>query len=488
MNNELRFRYLQLSARERTALRQRLKDSPKSLQLLDLLQGKGNKPLTTVEVVDVLYAKEDAPFAARRNRFFKLRAELLRQMNADKAVSASGLLPLEEQLLHCRRLTASKQFGLAAENLRKLIATCRHNNIVELLPEALLLLIQCTQSINLLHETERLVAELVEAGEVLTAFRTMQGLNRLTYLHSVRNDTVGIDAHIEQMRRVMLRYPSWHRFRLFYHFTAFNNRVAHIGPHSKSVLHHLNRVKKLVAAHPEMPCMYYEKHGAALLEQYLKNGEATYLYNRGKVQESYHCFRELWIMQERIPDLRTTRSDSYFNNRIAIEMATGHLRDALKTAEAYITFLNEQQNRQRQLMGYVVLTNLYTYAWPQHRAPDPKFLNRQLTAYVHLLKKNGTEDPSNVLATQAIFSFLCSNWKLARTLSSLPEVILYMTATGISFYCNLLALHPRSSAAEFKKVETELRKASKKMHPPQIQFALTRAEEMLRRLRSNQLD
>ncbi|MGL5892612.1 MAG: hypothetical protein ACRC3B_22155, partial [Bacteroidia bacterium] len=143
MNEQLQLLYSQLSTTELSELRRRLSDSPKSLLLLDVLQQKGKNALNTAEVVDLLYSSKEAPFATRRNRFFKLRAELLRLMQNQTPASVSALLPLEEQLINCRQLVTAKQFGLASVDLRKLIETCRRNNIFELLPEAYLLLIQC---------------------------------------------------------------------------------------------------------------------------------------------------------------------------------------------------------------------------------------------------------------------------------------------------------------------------------------------------------
>ncbi len=479
MNEQLQLRYSQLSETERTELHRRLADSPKSLILLNLLKQKGRNALNTAEVVDLLYSDNEAPFATRRNRFFKLRSELLRLMQNLTPVSVSALLPLEEQLYHCRQLVSAKQFGLASDDLRKLINTCSTNNIFELLPEAYLLLIQCTQSINLLHETPELAAKLNQSSSLLTAFRQMQALGRIAYYHSLKNNVKKVTESVEQMRRIMLRYNNWLRFRLFYHFSAFNYRVAHPNANQKSVMHHLRLVRKLAAVHPDMPCQNYEKHGAIQLEQYLINGEATFLFQHGKHEASYKKFCDLWAIQERIPELRTARTDSYFNNRITIEMACGKMRDALKTAENYIVFLNKQNNEARRYMGYTVLANLYTYSWPQITAPDPDFLIRELGTYIRLLQKTKTADPTNIQATQAIFAFQHKKWNLSKKIIAQEAVQQFLQQSGLGIYNRLLLLNPSSPPQQIQKLIKELEREKNKSQIPQVVFSNDRAMQML---------
>ncbi|MFN8711782.1 MAG: hypothetical protein ACK5Z2_02935 [Bacteroidota bacterium] len=485
MNEQLQLLYTQLSTAERNELRRRLSESPKSILLLDILQQKGSNALNTAEAVDLLYNDNEVPFATRRNRFFKLRTELMKLMQSHTPGSVSALLPLEEQLINCRQLVTVKQFGLASVDLRKLIEICTHNNIFELLPEAYLLLIQCTQSINLLHETPELVAKLKQISSVLDSFRQMQGLGRIAYYHSLQNNAKKVTDAVEQMRSIMQNNNNWPRFKLFYHFSAFNYRVAHADSDTRSVMHHLQQVRKFAAANPDMPCQNYEKHGAIQLEQYLINGEATFLFQRGKHKASYQKFCDLWAIQEKIPELRTARTDSYFNNRITIEMACGKMRDALKTAESYINFLNKQNNEARRFMGYTVLANLYTYSWPKHPAPDSDFLIRELGTYIRLLQKTKTADPTNIQATQAIFAFQNKKWSLARKIILQESVQQFMQQSGLGIYNRILLLNPSSPPQLIQKLIAELEREKNKSHIPQIAFANERALQMLLMIRNS---
>ncbi len=472
-------RFEQMGAAEKADLRKRLRDSPKSLALLDWIQKKGSKPLNTVEIVDLLYGNDDAPFATRRNRFFKLRAELLRLMSNEAPASPGSLLPLEENLLHCRQLVAGKQYGNADHQLRSLIAECRRLNVFELLPEAILLLLQCTQSINHLHETPALLEQLTEARHLLDALRQMQGQNRLSYYHSIHNHVSGVNECIEQMRRIMLKHPHWPRFRLLYHFTAFNNRVAHPSQNSRNVQHHHKQVKLLSAEFPGMPCMNYEKNGAALLQQYLYNGEAIWLFHRGKINESYAKFKQYWELQERMAGTRSTHTDSYFNNRIAIETAAGLFKEALKTAGAYMEFLNNQQNQERKLMGIATLANLYTYAWPRLKAPDPDFVLRGLNRYAQLLEKTKNQSLAQIQATQAIFAFQQANWKLAQKVVALPHVKQLFDSTGLGNYNTLLCMTPDTPRTEIKKLRQQIEKEQFSEHIPVVTFSNERALRMI---------
>jgi hypothetical protein len=166
-------------------------------------------------------------------------------------------------------------------------------------------------------------------------------------------------------------------------------------------------------------------------------------------------------------------------------MACGKMRDALKTAESYINFLNKQNNEARRFMGYTVLANLYTYSWPKHPAPDSDFLIRELGTYIRLLQKTKTADPTNIQATQAIFAFQNKKWSLARKIILQESVQQFMQQSGLGIYNRILLLNPSSPPQLIQKLIAELEREKNKSHIPQIAFANERALQMLLMIRNS---
>src|ERR1041385_5871622 len=184
MNSLLQNRYNELGKEEIFLLRKRISDSPRALLLFDFLEKRKEKKINTNDAVDFIYKGDSEKFEVVRNRFFKLRKQVIDLINdSGKSSSANGmlLLPLEEKLYRCRQLISENHFQLAKNELRQLIAECREANIFEILPEAIGQLIYCNMAMNVLKENEKLLTELNEASSLLNDLRQMQVLSRKIY-------------------------------------------------------------------------------------------------------------------------------------------------------------------------------------------------------------------------------------------------------------------------------------------------------------------
>lgn len=486
MNQLLQNRFNELGTEEVLQLKHQLRDSPKILRLFSLLESKRDKKINTIDAVSFLYPEEDASFEVLRNRFFKLRKQLLSMMEAGGTGKSSAdslhLLPHEEKLYRCRTLISENHFQLARKELRDLVADCRKLNIFELLPEAIAQLIYCSLAMNQLGDSERLINEMNEASVLLGDFRMMQGLSRKAYLETVARNVPALAKTIQQLRRMSIRHKMYPRFRLFYHFTVFSYWAGLPGITTKSSARHLTALKKLLSENPEMPAGYYEPNATAIMQYYLLIGEGTNLYMKGNVQECYKLFKEAWEIQERTANLRIRRSDSHFLNRIAIEIATGRFREALKSAEELIEFQKEQRQEEKRLKGYAEIANIYTYSWPSLRCPNPEFIMRMLKEYVSLLRKNDSKELNNAISTQAIFHFLCGDWKTANKLILKPGVREVFSVIRLDIYFDLLQMNagtPKEKIAQLQKqIESQLHKASSS----DLIYALRRASALLQSL------
>lgn len=486
MNQLLQNRYNELGMEEVKQLKHRLRDSPKALRLIELLETRRGRKINTVDAVDYLYEGESGTFEVLRNRFFKLRKQLISMMeqSTSPAGSAAGLslLPLEEKLYRCRQLISENHFQLARTELRALITECKNLNVFEVLPDAISQLIYCNMALNVLRENEGLTNELAEASAVLHDFRVMQSLSRKVYLCAIARTPGDAAVLFQQLRRYAIRRSAFPRFRMLYHFTVFTYGNGMPMVTAKSAARHLTALKALMTEHPDMPCGYYEPNYTSLLQFYFKMGEGTTMFLRGDVQGCYRAFTEAWEIQERIPNLRIRKSESHFANKIAIEIATGRYREALKTAEDLIEFQKEQRQEEKRLKAYAEIATIYSYAWPSLKCPNPEFIANQLKSYVAILRKTDSPLIGDALSTQAIFSFFCGDFKKAAKLISMEEAARVFRVMGMEIYCQIFRLNLSSTPAEIGAVKKELEKKLHAAISSDTVFGLRRAANMIRLL------
>jgi hypothetical protein len=456
MNQVLRERYTALGAEEKQQVKFRLKDSPRALKLISFLEQRKDRKVNTMEVVRFLYADSSDEFSVLRNRFFKLRKQLLEMMEGGEQKSDGGskeLLPLEQKLYHCRKLVSENHFQIARKELKELVAECREQQIFEIYSEAVGQLIYCNLAMNVLKENEKLSDELVLASKLLHDMRVMQSLGRKSYYCVHSREFAKIHVHIRHMRRIAIRRKHYPRFRLFYHFTVITNTAGLPGVSTKAIARHFTSLKRLMEKHPGTPAGFYEPNWAKIMQFYLHVAEGTHHYMKGNVNACYRLFKEAWEIQDKTPNLRIRKSESHFSNRIAIEVATGRFKEALKTAEDLIEFQKEQHQEEKRLKGYADIAVIYTYAWPTLVCKDTDFIRDKLKQYISVLRKNDSVQLNDALTIQAVFLFLAGDYRNANKVAKIPGVMKLFSGMGVGVYNDLLQLSLRSSREEIGNVK-----------------------------------
>lgn len=488
MNQLLQSRYNGLGADEIFQLRHKLADSPRALLLFDLLEKRRDKKINISDAVDFIYKGEKESFETLRNRFFKLRKQVIEYFEdngAKKTVGGFSLLPLEESLYKSRQLISENHFQLAKTELKQLITECRRLNIFELLPEALSQFIYCNMAMNTLKDDEQLFDELTNSSILLNDLRQAQTSARKVYHCVMTKQYALIPALLRQLRRLAIVRAGFPRFKLLYHFTIAVHTVGIPGFSTRAHARHLGALKKLMIKYPGMPAGYYEPNGAALMQFYLLSAEGTHLFIKGDVATCYKYFRESWDIMERTPNLRVRKSDSYFGNRISIEIAIGRYREALKTAEDLIEFHKEQRQEEKRLKGYAEMAVVYSYAYPLLKCPNPEFLTSQLKSYVSVLRKNESTMLADGLSTLAIFYFMNGDWKAAKKLMEMPITQEVFNKMNLGIYNKLLVMSPNSGADKISEIKAEIEKLLHKAVSSDLVFSLRRALNLLSLLNEN---
>jgi hypothetical protein len=485
MNQLLQNRYNELGPEEIAQLRHKLADSPRALLLFDLLEKRRDKKINISDAVSFIYKDQAENFETLRNRFFKLRKQVIEYIGENRKSTGSGgftLLPLEEALYKSRQLISENHFQLARNELKILINECRKQNILELLPDAISQLIYCNMAMNVLKDNEKLLDEISDASLLLNDLRHAQASSRKIYHYVLSKQYDRIPAVLRQLRRLAIMRAGFPRFRMLYHFTVVGYTIGIPGFSTRAHARHLGALKKLMAKHPGMPAGYYEPNGAALMQFYMLMAEGNHLFMKGDVAACYKYFLASWEIMERTPNLRIRRADSYFGNRIAIEIATGRYREALKTAEDLIEFQKEQRQEEKRLKGFAEMAVIYSYAYPLMKCPNPEFLTSQLKSYVSVLKKNDSTMLPEGLSTLAIFYFMNGDWKAAKKIMQGEETQRVFQRMNLGVYNKLLVMSPASGAAQITELKAEIEKQLHKAVSSDMVFSLRRALNLLQLL------
>jgi tetratricopeptide (TPR) repeat protein len=488
MNQLLQNRYNDLGSDEIFQLRHKLADSPRALLLLDLLEKRRDKKINISDAVDFIYKNESENFETLRNRFFKLRKQVIGYIADNGGTKTTGgftLLPLEETLYKSRQLISENHFQLAKVELKQLITECRRLNIFELLPDALSLLTYCNMAMNVLKENDKLLDEISDASLLLNDLRHAQASSRKIYQCVLSKQYAAIPSILRQLRRLAIVRAGFPRFRLLYHFTVVGYTIGIPGFSTRAHARHLGALKKLIAGYPGMPAGYYEPNAATLMQFYLLMAEGNHLFMKGDVAASYNYFRESWEIMERTPNLRIRKADSYFSNRIAIEIATGRFREALKTAEDLIEFQKEQRQEEKRLKGYAEMAAIYSYSFPSMKCPNPDFLMSQLKSYVSILRKNESPLLGDGLSTLAIFCFMNGEWKAANKLMQEEATQTIFKKMNLDIYNKVLIMTPATPADKIAELKIVIEKQLHKAVSTDMVFAIRRALNLLLFLEEN---
>ena len=485
MNQLLQNRYNELGPDELFQLRHKLADSPRALLLFDLLEKRRDKKINISDDVDFIYKDQDENFETLRNRFFKLRKQVIEYFGDNGTNKNSGgftLLPLEEALYKSRQLISENHFQLAKIELKQLISECRRQNIFELLPDALGQLIYCNMAMNVLKDNEKLLDEISDASLLLNDLRHAQANSRKIYQYVLSKQYNRIAPVLRQLRRLAIMRSGFPRFRILYHFTVVGYTIGIPGSSSRAHARHLGSLKKLMSKYPGMPAGFYEPNGAALMQFYLLMAEGNHLFMKGDVASCYKYFCDSWDIMERTPNLRIRKADSYFGNRIAIEIATGRYREALKTAEELIEFQKEQRQEEKRLKGYAEMAVIYSYAYPLMKCSNPEFLTSQLKSYVTVLKKNDSPMLADGLSTLALFYFMNCDWKASKKIMQMDATIEVFERMNLGIYNKLLVMSPSTSPEKIKELKTETEKQLHKAVSSDMVFSIRRALNLIQLL------
>lgn len=420
MNRELLTWYLSLGPDERKAIKNKASESPVLLRLLLFLDNCREKNFSTLSAVRALYPEEmdRTAFAKLRNRFFKIRKELLSQKvnSQDNAQSKLMVHPLEHRYFELREQVRSREADIALRGLKELTKECHKLNLFELYPLVLQERIYGLLLQNDHLKVNEILRELEEAGDVQHAWNKMYLMYRQAFeQHFKHTGFEEVQLILKRMSILSREYSKWPRFRLAYLFAFLTFETAHPRTRPQVAGKHFKQIEELLESHPEMPVYYfginYRIHTLYQIEQFRVN----YHFIQGNFETAYESFLRNW---DRIHSGALNRpiAENEYKNRIKLELITQRYQQALHTVQDLIQFQKSSGLTENIPTSYSELALIYIYAFPTILPKNTellfKYLDEKLKIDAHQTGKD-SRGYAETITTRAALLLICKKYKQA---------------------------------------------------------------------------
>lgn len=452
MNKELWSAYHDLSKTGRDSLRRVYVQSPVMQKLMELVEQHPHPALSTHVVVEHLYGVGllDEDFPGCRNRFYKLRKKMLediRQLSQGEATEYPEMSEEEVEYYRGRKLNAQNDYANGRTVLERLLKRCEQLCLYELLPGIVDELAVSAGIFNENMEVRRNWARKYEEVTLLLAdFHRLRTLNKYLSLDSQdRRNQEKTNEILEQMRRIMLKYPDQPRFAIVYYFAACNIATVAYGRRLHSVRRLLNKLAVLLEEHPDVPGVSSEPGHRIRIHFFRLQMEMIYFWQKKDYETAYQYLCEYWEGVTSNMARFSQLSDNTFRNKANLEIRTQRFDLAEETIFSYIKFLKENGKQNQTASAWSLLAYLYTRAYPQLKPENPDYLQKRLEEYLGILEDGG--HPQLRLETACINTdFLFIQGRFAEAYKS-------FSSASSQAYFQMLDL---PEASEFYQLFTEL--------------------------------
>jgi hypothetical protein len=408
MNRELLTRYHSLSADERKFIRNKASESPVLLKLLNFLDSCKEQNFTTLAAVRAIYPEEVAhvPFPKLRNRFFKIRKELLSFRSEIQPEQAGTLIghPLEIQFIQLRELVRTREADTALRGLRELTKECKKLNLFEIYSRVLQERIYGLLLSNNHVQAKVLLQELEESIEAHYAWNKMYLYYRQAFENNLQHAGFKeVKTLLKKMKTLSREFEVWPRFKLAYLFAALTFETAHSRSRAQVVGKYFKQIEELLSQYPEMPVFYFGiDHRITTLFQ-IEQFRATYYFIQGNFETAYQSSLRNWTRSEQGVIKRPIAENEY-RNRIKLELITGRYQEALQTAQRLIQYQKSAGLLENIPSSYKEMALIYIYSFPHILPDNPELLLKHLEEKLKLdalQTGKDSRDYSETLTTRA---------------------------------------------------------------------------------------
>lgn len=380
MNREIKHLYQELTTLDKAQLQADFKKSPKMLSYIQALEEAGY--VSTQKAIQVIYADElqDIENTILVNRFYKLRRSLhiyLLQLLKNVLKSSTDE---ETELKFLQLLLLKNEHAYVLERAKKLEQKCWEDNLFELLPDLMHLIVSVLhfhQSYNI-EEIATYIKKQETANDLLHTLHQFKNYVNTFRLKIISDNYDDCSAHytfvINKMRRKATTLKKYKRFSLIYHHLGFiiGSQIQTIVYKTGNVLtRHLNQLEKILTQHPNMPITsYIPNHRIHTLDALLLN-QAVYWYQKGNTKKSYQCILKGERLRAENSTVHIIRSGSDFHNILLCCWRAKQYEAILKYAKEIKEFQLSNASVQKETPYFIYELLAYTGLFPKIKHADP---------------------------------------------------------------------------------------------------------------------
>jgi len=381
MNKEIKHLYQELSNPDKKQLLKDFEQSPKMLLYIQTLEA--SNLVTTQKAVKTIYGVEQdlVEDTVLINRFYKLRSSLRLYLLQQLKNRLKSSTEEETEIKFLRLLLLKNEHAYVLERALKLEKVCWKNNLFELLPELMSMIVSALhlhKSGNT-NEIAVYVEKLDTANELLYTFRKFEN-----YINSFRLEIITGYNYLElanlynniitKMRRKAKALKKYPRFNLMYHYVSFSigGQLQDIVYKTSNVLtRHLNQLDKLLLENPNMPILRcVPNHRFHDLNSLLVN-KATYWFNKKNTAKSYQQILNREQLKEETPYEYVIQSGTDFHNILLCCWAAKEFKAILKYSQELKEFQLSNSSIKHETPYFVYELLAYTGLYPQQKYAEP---------------------------------------------------------------------------------------------------------------------
>lgn len=430
MNKEIQHLYAELAEADKKALWEEYANAPKMLRYLEALEQ--TQALNTPKVVQLIYKEEqeNTPIQTLNNRFYKLRKALrIRLLELLKNVLDS-YTEEEIELKFLQLLSLKNEHAYVLEKAQRLEKKYWEDNLFELLPDLIQLIITALH-VHQSHELESIKAYIEKLDLVnRLQYALYQSKNDVNLFRSFILGVYNLEAITEQynnvvnkMRRRATAWKDYQRFALIYHHVSFT-----IGAQLQSIVHksgnvltrHLNKMEKILAAHPNMPVVDYTTHHRLYFLHQILVSKAIYWYQKGKPQKSYGYVLEYQANKDTHASIYLPESEVRYSNILLCCWAAKEYEAILFYANTLKEFQLNNSSVKAATPYFVYELLAYTGLYPKKKHPNPTKILKTAQKFL----KEASEEADWIYSVAGTFALLYEAYEESRRLLEHPPLLL----------------------------------------------------------------
>lgn len=411
MNEELYTLFKELNSESVKTLLYVFKDAPK-MQLLIAFLEEQQEHFGTPKVVRAIYGEEldSTDFNILSNRYHKLRQTLIDWLYQFLKKTSNFTTREEQEVDFLKYLVSKNQFQVALQRATDLEERLWANNIFELLPDLIHLIIFCRQS--LAHSKEEIVLSEKKLDEAIDLNYQLQRLQSLYQKFYARLEVEEYKSLLNEIRKIITSYKNCPRFQLIYSYTAFSrgNFIQEIvKTSSNALIRHLNQMEEIRKQFPEMPFVFLSLPRAKSMHAKLLVLKSIFCFHKGKFQEAAQELRELDLLKKNNPNIEFPESEGVLRNSISIYIGNQQFEIAMELCEDLEQFY--QKNGHLEKMDWVLYEQSLVYFF--------QFPKGDLNAMKEHRKKLELKNPDSPLQSILLVAQAWLDLALGKALTSL---------------------------------------------------------------------